>query len=593
MTKKTTADSDKPGYPPEDREALLRLSVEALKQLGRASAAEPEAARAILELIRARTGIEAAAIRLRDGEDFPYHAASGFPEDFLLAENFLRARGAAVGLERDPGWKAPPDCLCGSVLRGEGLPESPCYTEGGSFYTGDAAKLRELPGRPDGIRHRCNLAGYSSVALLPLKTDDGIIGLLQLNDRRPDRYSPGLIRFFEEFSCALGAGISRELAAKKLEQFRKAEAVRRLAGGMAHNFNNILGAVRGYAEFLRGDLPRDAAVRGDVEEILTATDRAAALAHQLLAVSQRQPLSPAVLDLNQMAGELAAMLVRIGGDGLKVDIRPEPVPCLVKADATQLKLAITSLAAGALDAGTGDGPVILETRLLSPGHEFLPGRRDPPGGLLVCLSISVGGVLSGEVQSRLFEPYYTIREQERTAELGLAAALGIVRQSGGEIEVESKPGRGTTFRLYLPFTEEVPEKAEAGEPGAPAPGGKTVLVVDDDAALLKVAVRILRKGGYSVLSAPGGREALGLLAEHGGPVDLLVTDLVMSGMSGPELALEVSRGNPAARILFISGKPDEEVSEPARAFICKPFTHEELLLKVRSVLDGPAGAAKK
>lgn len=377
-----------------------------------------------------------------------------------------------------------------------------------------------------------------------------------------------------------------------LSQALKMESVGRLAGGVAHDFNNIIGAIRGYAEFLEADLPPGNPKQEDVGEILKAASRASALTLQLSAFSRSQALSPSIADLNGIVAETSKMLKRIIGEDILLTLKPSAVPCKVRIDRGQMEQAIMNMVVNARDAMPKGGKLTLETALFTPDQAFFDAHPKLPRGPLVRLQVSdTGHGMTPEVLVHIFEPFFTTKEKGKSVGLGLPMVYGFIKQSGGEIECESSPGAGAVFRIYLPAAKGAVKAPAKAKKLKPAPGGReTVLVVEDDKILLRVTARILGQAGYSVLTASGGAEALKLLEERGKPVDLLVTDVVMPLMNGRELALEAARRKLVLKTLFMSGYTDEIVTrhgvpQPGVSLINKPFKHADLKTKVREVLD--------
>ncbi len=377
----------------------------------------------------------------------------------------------------------------------------------------------------------------------------------------------------------------RRFLEERLREAQKLEAIGRLAGGVAHDFNNLLTVILGYGETLLGGLPADDPRRAGAEQIRQAALRAAALTQQLLAFGRRQVLEPRVLDLNAVILEMREILQRLMGEKIEVRVSPGAANGLVEADRGQVEQAILNLALNARDAmpdggrlslATGDG----EARPAEPG-----GQR--PGWLTLTVG-DTGRGMSAEVQAHVFEPFFTTKDVGEGAGLGLATVYGIVTQSGGSIEVASAPGQGTTFRILLPTAGGAP----AGEPELPAPdepgGDETILVVEDESAVRSLMGELLRHRGYRVLEAVGGEEALRLSREQEGPLHLLIADVVMPEMDGPDLAKLLSRDRPDLRVLFISGYSEHAT---AGCFLAKPFTSEALIRTVRQALDAPGPAA--
>jgi nitrogen-specific signal transduction histidine kinase len=380
----------------------------------------------------------------------------------------------------------------------------------------------------------------------------------------------------------------------QLRQAQKMEAVGRLAGGVAHDFNNVLTVVKSFSEFLLEDLDKLDPRRADVEEIAKAADRAAALTRKLLAFSRKQVMRPEPLDLNGVVAGMEKMLQRLLGEDMHIVTALEPQLMTVEADPSSIEQVILNLAVNARDAMPEGGILTITTR-----NEVLD-RTDAAWGVrpgqyaALCVG-DTGHGMDATTQARAFEPFFTTKPQGAGTGLGLAMVYGIVKQSGGHVIVRSKPGEGTTFTVYLPQLEAEGPRAPAaeGEPGGAGRvgGGETVLVVDDEEAVRSGTRRALERAGYAVIPATDGSDALRLLTEHHGTVDLVVTDVMMPGLGGRELVGRLKIVRPNLRVLFISGYTEEGVRkqgvlEPGAVYLEKPFTPEGLLRKVREALDG-------
>jgi PAS domain S-box-containing protein len=367
----------------------------------------------------------------------------------------------------------------------------------------------------------------------------------------------------------------------QLRQAQKMEAVGRLAGGIAHDFNNLLTAISGYSEFLIAGL-EDPRQRRHAEEIRKASARAASLTGQLLAFSRRQVLQPRVLDLNAVVSDMDMMLRRLIGEDVELVTMLDPALGTVRADPTQIEQVIVNLAVNARDAMPGGGAVTIET-----------SNVETEDGAFVELRMTDTGVgMTDEERIQLFDPFFTTKEGGTG--LGLATVYGIVEQSGGTIEVDSSPGMGSSFRIWLPFAEAPAEEAQpAPADDAPVAGTETILLVEDETVVRQLVAEILEASGFAVLQAGDGPSALELLRRHSGEVQLLVTDVVMPGMSGPEVAQAVVSMRPGTEVLYTSGYTDSAIGhhgvlEPGIAFLQKPFSADELTRKVRGILDEAA-----
>ena len=369
----------------------------------------------------------------------------------------------------------------------------------------------------------------------------------------------------------------------QLRQAQKMEAVGQLAGGVAHDFNNMLTVINGYSDLLLASAPAGDPSRELLEEIRRAGERSAGLTHQLLAYSRKQVLAPKILDLNAVVRDTERMLRRVIGEDLRLAVDLDPRLGRVKADRGQLEQVLLNLAVNARDAMPTGGRLTISTR---------DAAADGPLGPGVVLSVAdTGGGMTEEVRAKIFEPFFTTKGVGEGTGLGLAVVHGVIAQSGGSVEVESAVGRGTTFRIRLPRVEE----EEAGEPhgaGAARAGTETVLLVEDEDAVRELTRHVLRNNGYAVLEAAEAVTAARVAADHGGRIDLLVTDVVMPGGGGPDLAGRLAAARPGLKVLYLSGYTDDAVLRHGVAadrvhFLQKPFTPAGLARKVRDVLDTP------
>ena len=368
----------------------------------------------------------------------------------------------------------------------------------------------------------------------------------------------------------------------QVRQAQKMEVVGQLAGGIAHDFNNILTVIVSYSGLLRDALSADDVRREDVEEIQKAADFASSLTRQLLAFSRRQVIQPRVLDLNQLVARMDKMLHRLIGADVQLATKLAPNLGRVLADAGQLEQVLMNLVVNARDAMPGGGTLTIETHN-SP-------EADPPHVILQVTDSGAG--MTAETKAHLFEPFFTTKEVGKGTGLGLATVYGIVKQTGGEIDVTSELGVGTTFRISIPRVKQLARHDSTEPKLAATRGTETVLLVEDNDAVRRLAVRALETTGYHVLEAPSGEDALRLADGHTGTIHVVVSDVVMPRMSGREVAERVTAARPATRVLFMSGYADERVRErglpPGARLLDKPFTAEGLVAAVRGVLDEPA-----
>jgi PAS domain S-box-containing protein len=385
----------------------------------------------------------------------------------------------------------------------------------------------------------------------------------------------------------------RRRANEHLQVAQRMEAFGRLTGGIAHTFNNMLTAILGNAQMIQARVPADHPAHPKAVDIQQAAARAAALTRQLLAFSRQQTLQPKLLDLSAVVADMKEMLGQALGARIEVAAALGTSLDRVKADPGQLQQVLLNLALNARDAMPDGGRLGIETANVELDGAFAAGREwDIVPGPYVLLAVSDTGCgMDEETQARAFEPFFTTKAPGKATGLGLSAVYGIVKQSGGHILIHSEPGRGTTIRIYLPRVEEVQVTVEE-DPPRPGCGGETVLVVEDEELVRSVIRDALASGGYTVLGARSAGEAVVLCTSHEGPIDLLVTELVMPGKGGHELAARLAELRPDMTMLCISGYMDPGVvvcgrSGPEAAFLQKPFTPEILLRKVRETLDEP------
>ncbi len=384
----------------------------------------------------------------------------------------------------------------------------------------------------------------------------------------------------------------RRHAEDQLRQAQKIDAIGRLAGGVAHDFNNLLTVIGSYADILLETLsPLDPA-RPHAEHIRQATERAAGLTHQLLAFSRKQVMQPRVVDLNVVVRGLESMVGRLIGEDIQLTVRLTEQPATVVVDAGQIEQVIVNLAANGRDAMPGGGQLVIETRHLSLTADEIEDRPGMTPGAYVQLVVTDSGKgMDAETQARIFEPFFTTKAPGEGTGLGLSMAYGIVKQSGGWIWVYSEMEQGTTFKIYLPATDApAAVRPPVSRKFIRASSGETVLLVEDQDDVRTLTLRILEREGYLVLPAASGQDALALAASHADRIHLLLTDVVMPGLSGREVAEQLMAMRPGTRVLFMSGYTDNVIAQrgvldPGTAFLSKPFTPETLAAKVRDVLD--------
>ncbi len=406
--------------------------------------------------------------------------------------------------------------------------------------------------------------------------------------------------FFELFAEDV---TERRALEQQLRQAQKMEAVGRLAGGIAHDFNNLLMVISGYSEFLLGQLGDEPTLRGHAQEIANAAGRATSLTRQLLAFSRKQMLAPKIVDLNSVVTENVKMLTRLIGEDIDLVMVPGPDIGAVKADPGQIEQVIMNLAVNARDAMPHGGKLTIETANVTLDATYARFHAPVKPGDYVMLAISDTGVgMDADTQAHIFEPFFTTKGLKGTG-LGLSTVYGIVKQSEGYIWLYSEAGKGTSFKIYLPrfsATGEVlvTQPALAAEADQLAPGHETILLVEDEENLRRLAHQYLENQGYTVIDAPDGATAIQISQAHKGPIHLLLTDVIMPGMNGRELANQVSPTRPEMRVLYMSGYTENHIGhngtlDQGITLLQKPFTLPALKAKVREMLDTPLPQEKQ
>jgi len=390
----------------------------------------------------------------------------------------------------------------------------------------------------------------------------------------------------------------RKVLEAQFYQSQKMEAVGKLAGGIAHDFNNLLTVITGYSDMLLSSRDLKEAQRTALEEIRRSAERGGALTHQLLSFSRRQPLEARLVRVNELVMHIEKMLRRLIGEDIELVTIPAAAQDTVEVDPGRIEQVIMNLVVNARDAMPKGGKLTIETGSVQLGESFSAKQLGVPPGPYVTLSVTDTGIGMDEAtQSHMFEPFFTTKNPGRGTGLGLATAYGIIRQSGGAIQILSQLGKGTTARIYLPPAKvAAPVTADKAAHAGPLSGVETILLVEDEARVRKLIVDVLTARGYRVLEATRGEEALRLSKTHTGDIDLMVVDVVMPEISGPELVRQIAPQRPRTHVLYISGYTDEAIvhhgiPESGAAFLQKPFLPDALARKVREVLDARGNSA--
>jgi len=381
---------------------------------------------------------------------------------------------------------------------------------------------------------------------------------------------------------------------EQLRQAQKMEAVGTLAGGIAHDFNNILTVIIGNAELALMNVGKDDSLQKEIKEIKAAGKRAAALTRQLLAFSRKQIIQPKILDLNELLTDIDKMLGRLIGEDVEILTIPEPALWQVEIDPGQMEQVVMNLAINARDAMSKGGKLTIETANVDlDGNYFRKhGIKEEQSGTYVMLAVSDTGIgMDKETQEHIFEPFFTTKGIGKGTGLGLSTVYGIVKQNNGFIWTYSESGQGSTFKIYLPKAKGgVASEKKEQHPETELGGSETVLIVEDDDNLRKLAQKALKQYGYRVLKAENGEDALRVSDEHDGSIQILITDVVMPKMGGKEIAERLQPLYPQMKVIYMSGYMDNAIVRhgvlaPGLNFLEKPFTLENLVRKVREVLD--------
>lgn len=451
--------------------------------------------------------------------------------------------------------------------------------------------------------------GYPAAAIVPIRCRGKVVGALSLYSAVSGYFSDEEERaLLEETGLDISFALemieaeeerqrARAEQAKLEEQLRLAqrmESIGRLAGGIAHDFNNLLGVIIGYSEIALLDLPGDDPLRETLQEIKKAGGRAAELTHQLLAFSRQQVIEPKVFDLNAAISDLNRMLQRMIGEDIRLSMSLAGELGRIKADRGQIEQVIMNLVVNARDAMPSGGRLTIETANVDLDDAYAREHFPVVPGRYVLLAISDTGLgMDAETQKHIFEPFFTTKELGKGTGLGLSTVYGIVKQSGGYIWVYSEINKGTTFKVYLPRVEEAAEAVVKTQAERPLEGNETILLVEDADGIRRLTQQCLESKGYTILAVGDAPEALRLAKEYASPIHLLLTDVVLPSLGGPEMAKQLTSERPEIRVLYMSGYTDDAivhhgVLEPGIAFLQKPFSVDDLWNKVRAVLDSPA-----
>jgi PAS domain S-box-containing protein len=448
------------------------------------------------------------------------------------------------------------------------------------------ANLELSARRKDGTEFPCD------ISLSSLETEDGILVSAAVRDVTERELA-------QREKATAEAEREKAILEGQLHQSQRLESLGQLAGGVAHDFNNLLAVILNYSDFVAEEVGDNQALKSDVAEIRKAAERAAALTHQLLIFGRREVIQPRVLDLNGIIADMEKLLRRTLGEHIDLRIRLAPDLAAIAADPSQLDQVLVNLAINARDAMPGGGTLVIITANSELDADYSRMHPDVAPGEYACVTVAdTGSGMVPEVKARALEPFFTTKARGEGSGLGLATVYGIMTQAGGQIELYSEPGHGTTFKLYFPnaATSVSPVHAAAEAESRPPIGG-TILLAEDEDAVREMTRRILSRAGYRLLAASNAEQALRAAAEEQGPIDLLLTDVIMPKASGKELATQIAAVRPETLVLYMSGYPQDVivhqgVLESDVALIEKPFSANSLLAKVDSMLRARASAER-
>ncbi len=586
-----------------------------------------------LMFFKEQSGCEAVGIRLKEGRDYPYYETQGFSEGFVRLESSLCAKDKDGCPVTDNLGRHVVECLCGNVIRARSDPSMPFFTERGSFWTNSTTKLLAAGAGEDRqtrTRSSCNGEGYESVALVALQVGDERVGLLQLNDRRPDRFAPELIGLYERLTGYLAVALAkveaeealqrahdqlekrvlertaqlqqaydklvteekeRRQLEEQLRQAQKMEALGTLTGGIAHDFNNILGAIIGFTEIVKDRMPVATNEKHYLERVLEAGLRGRELIKRMLAFSRKTEQERKPVFLSAIVRETMALLRSSTPSTVSIKLEVKSEPRMVLADPVQMQQVVLNLCTNAAQSMKEKGgflEVEISDAVVEESGDIHHGMK--PGRYVRLMVRDTGAGIPQEIIGRVFDPFFTTKKVGEGTGLGLSVVHGIVHQHDGYIDVQSEVGKGSTFIVCLPAVAAEPTDDVATVRMAPG-GNERILFVDDEELLAEMGQEILEDFGYRVTAATNGMQALELFGADPGQFDLIITDVTMPEITGVELARQILQIRADVPIIMCTGFShliDAETAKAAgiKAFVAKPLTKREIARTIRNVLEG-------
>ncbi|KAA0887961.1 PAS domain S-box protein [Oryzomonas rubra] len=556
----------------------------------------------VINLLKTDMNYDAVGIRLQEGEDYPYLVESGLPKDLLIKENSLIEHNPEGGICRHEDGSVCLVCTCGLVITGRVPLDNPLFTPGGSFWTNDSSCLLHLSVDQEprhNPRNECIHHKYASFALVPIRYKDKIVGLIQCNDHRKNRFTMESIQHLEGIAAYIGSALMRKWyederinLEKQLHQAQRMESVGRLAGGVAHDFNNMLGVIIGHTSLGLMETDSSQPIYNHLQEINSAAERSADLTRQLLAFARKQTIEPKVLNVNDAITDMLKMLQRLIGEDIQLNYKPGAQVWPVMMDPSQVDQIMANLCVNARDAIHGVGTIVIETGTIVVDDAYRINHSEAGPGEYVWITVSDNGCgMDKDTSAHIFEPFFTTKAPGEGTGLGLSTIYGIVKQNNGFINVYSEPEQGTTFTICIPRhigAQALPPQKDAAM--LLPSGDETILLVEDEPAILAMTTALLMNQGYNVLPVCSPIEAIQVAHQHKNGIDLLMTDVIMPKMNGKDLAQNLKMMYPNLRCLFMSGYTADIIAQHGVLdkgidFIQKPFPLPTLAVKVREVLD--------